>query len=61
MSRAEVVLLAVSNATANGHPTAQKLFDRLLNDFGEEGPEVPKGVLILGEKLNHEEWAEKYD
>src|SRR5687768_14484297 len=35
MTRAKVVLMAVRNATANGNPAAQKLYDKLLNEVRE--------------------------
>ena len=58
-TRLEVILLAVRNATANGNPVAQKLFDRLLNEVGDnedmEAP-APKGVAIFPEKLTVEEF-----
>jgi hypothetical protein len=58
VTKLEVVLLAVRNATANGNPVAQRLYDKLLNDVRdeEEGPPVPKGVLIVPERLTIEEW-----
>jgi hypothetical protein len=38
VSRAELVLMAVRNAMANGHPGAHKLADKLLHEEREEGP-----------------------
>ena len=57
LPRIEIVLMALRNATANGNPSAQRLYDRLLNEVreDEEAPPVPKGVLIIGEELTHEE------
>lgn len=61
MTRLELLLTAVRNATANGDPGAQKLFDKLLNEVSDdEGASVPKGVLIAGEKLSQEEWEAEY-
>lgn len=63
LTRLEVVLMAVRNATANGNSAAQKLFDRLLNEVRDdenmEAP-IPKGVLIIGENLTAEEWEAEY-
>lgn len=59
-TKVEVVLLAVRNATANGNPAAQSLFNKLLAETREEGPPIPKGVLITREKLTHEEWLVEY-
>jgi hypothetical protein len=61
MTRAEVVLMAVRNAMANGNPLAQQLCDKLLNEVREEGAPVRKGVLIIGEKLSAEEWTAEFD
>lgn len=60
MTRTEAVLLAVRNATANGKAAAQTLFDKLLNANQEDDPPIPKGVLIVPEKLTHEEWEAEY-
>ena len=60
MTRAEVVLIAVRNATANGDATAQKLFHKLLQEICDEAPPIPKGTLITGEKLTDEEWDKEY-
>ena len=60
MTRLEVVNTAVRNATANGNPAAQKIYDQLLNEALDEGPPVAKGVLIVGEELTVEEWLEEY-
>ena len=50
--------MALRNATANGNPAAQRLYDALLNEVREDDDEPPiaKGVLIVGEKLTEEEW-----
>ena len=61
MARAEIVLMAVRNAMANGNPVAQQLCDKLLNEVREEGAPVRKGVLIIGEKLSAEEWTAEFD
>ena len=60
MTRAEVVLMAVRNATANGNPAAQRLFDKLLGQTREDGPPITKGVLITGEKLTADEWEAEF-
>ena len=62
LPRIEVLLMAVRNATANGSPSAQQLYDRLLNEVTEnhEEPPAPKGVFITGEKLTAEEWMVEY-
>jgi len=58
--RADVVLMAVRNATANGNPKAQVLYDKLLNEAREEESPAPKGVFITGEKLSCEEWEAEF-
>lgn len=60
MTRLEVLLTAVRNATANGNPAAQKLFDELLREVTEEGQSVPKGILIVGERISQDEWESEY-
>lgn len=57
LTKATLALLAVRNATANGDPAGQKLFDRLLREQRDEGPPIPKGTLILEEVLTEEEWV----
>jgi hypothetical protein len=58
--RADVVLMAVRNATANGDPKAQLLYDKLLNEVRDEEPPGPKGVLFTGERLTSEEWEAEF-
>ncbi|MBA3243460.1 MAG: hypothetical protein H0T60_19725 [Acidobacteria bacterium] len=61
MTRAEAVLLAVRNATANGKPAAHTLYDILLNEVDEDdGDPVPKGVFMAPEKLSADEWVAQY-
>ena len=60
LTRAEIVLIAVRNATANGNPTARKLYDQLLRETPDEADSIPKATLIVGEKLTQEEWEAEY-
>lgn len=60
ITRLQAVLMAVRNATANGNPAAQKLFDKLRGVEAEDGPAVPQAVLIIGEILSSDEWILKY-
>jgi hypothetical protein len=60
MTMLEVVLASIRAAAANGSHPAQRLIDRLLSEPPEDEPMIPKGVLIIPEKLTHEEWSERY-
>ncbi|WP_407822100.1 DUF5681 domain-containing protein [Sphingomonas arvum] len=60
MPRLEVLLLAVRNATANGDPMGQKLYNKLLGEVPDDERDVAKGVLILPEKLSQEMWEIQY-
>lgn len=59
-STLEIIVMAVRNRAAQGDLRALNLFDFLSGEGGEEELQVPKGVLIVPEKLNYEEWLLKY-
>ena len=49
LTKAEIVLIAVRNATANGNSTARKLFHELLRETSDDADNIPKATLIVGE------------
>lgn len=56
----KLVLLTVRNRVAQGDLLAFSILDWLTGVAAVEEPGVPKGVLIVGEKLTTDEWLAKY-
>lgn len=60
VSTLELVIRVVRNKAALGDRKAFRLCNQLLGRLEEPHNQVPKGVLILGEKLTEEEWIEEF-
>lgn len=56
----DLVIDAVRPKAAKGDPIALQLMRRYAVAELDEYDRMPKGVLIVGEKLTQEEWDEKY-
>jgi hypothetical protein len=56
----KLVLMTVRNRVAQGDLLAISICDWLTGIRVSEEPQIPKAVLIVGEKLTPEEWDAEY-